>query len=158
MNLWTYNVREIQRRPGRMLLTLLGITLGLATVVATRLTIHTVDRAYRELFEGLADRPSLEVTARTQGGFEAGFAPSLTLVPGVKAVVPRIQSAAALVGASGSVAVPVQGIEPSAATVAAWPLREGRSLRGDNDALLDPGRADSPHPGSYTHLTLSTIH
>ncbi|HZV07867.1 MAG TPA: hypothetical protein VE999_22470, partial [Gemmataceae bacterium] len=70
MNLWTYNLREIQRRPGRMLLTLLGIILGLATVVATRLTIHTVDRAYRELFEGVSGRPSLEVTAKGQGGFD----------------------------------------------------------------------------------------
>src|SRR5215469_4509516 len=105
MNLWTYNLREMQRRPIRMLLTLLGIILGLATVVATRLTIHTVDRAYHELFEGLSGRASLEVTAKAQGGFDPGAVRGLESVRGVKAVVPRIQSAAALTGPAGSVAV-----------------------------------------------------
>jgi putative ABC transport system permease protein len=153
MNLWTYNVREIQRRPARMLLTLLGITLGLATVVATRLTIHTVDRAYRDLFEGVAGRAALEVTAKGQGGFEAELAPGLESVPGVKAVVPRIQSAGALVGTSGSVAVPVLGIDPGSAA-ADWPLREGRPIHDDRDALLDPGLAESLHlsPGQTIEL------
>jgi putative ABC transport system permease protein len=153
MNLWTYNVREIQRRPGRMMLTLLGISLGLATVVATRLTIHTVERAYRELFEGIAGRAALEVTAKGQGGFEAELASGLESVPGVKSVVPRIQSAGALVGTSGSVAVPVLGVDPDSAA-AAWPLREGRPIHGDRDALLDPGLAESLHlaPGQTIEL------
>jgi putative ABC transport system permease protein len=168
MNLWTYNVREMQRRPGRMMLTLLGIALGLATVVATRLTIRTVDRAYRDLFEGVAGRPALEVTAKGQGGFEPAPGLGLELLPGVKAVVPRIQSAAALVSASGSVAVPVLGIEPRGAGLADWPVREGRSLVGDSEALLDPGLAASLHlrpgqsfeiwaPAGSTRLQLSGI-
>src|SRR5215469_18791664 len=97
MNLWVYNLREMQRRPGRMLLTLLGIALGLATVVATRLTIRTVDRAYRDLFEGIAGRPALEITANGQGGFSENEATGPEQIRGVQAVVPRIQSAAALV-------------------------------------------------------------
>src|SRR5215469_1411135 len=112
MNLWTYNLREMQRRPIRMLLTLLGIILGLATVVATRLTIHTVDRAYRELFEGVSGRASLEVATKGFGGFEPGVTRGLESIPGVKAVMPRIQSVAALVGPAGGVTVPVLGIAP----------------------------------------------
>jgi putative ABC transport system permease protein len=157
MNLWTYNVREIQRRPGRMLLTLLGITLGLATVVATRLTIHTVDRAYRELFEGVSGRASLEVTAKGQGGFNPGVTRGLESVPGVKAVVPRIQRAAALVGPAGSVAIPVLGIAPDSLAAADWPLREGRPIAGDDDALIDPGLSDSLQlrPGQAMELWTS---
>ena len=143
MNLWTYNLRELQRRPGRMLLTLLGIVLGLATVVATRLTIRTVDRAYRDLFEGIAGRSALEITAKGQGGFAATAATGLEQVHGVKAVVPRIQSAAALVGASGSVAVPVLGVDLSGEAGAEWPVREGQPIAGDAEALLDPGLAES---------------
>lgn len=145
MNLWTYNLREMQRRPGRMVLTLLGIALGLATVVATRLTVRTVDRAYRELFEGVAGRPALEIAAKGQGGFAAESATGLERVPGVKTVVPRIQSAAALVSKSGSVAVPVLGIDPNGPAVADWPVREGRSLQSDDEALLDPALAASLH-------------
>jgi putative ABC transport system permease protein len=166
MNLWVYNLREMQRRPGRMLLTLLGIALGLATVVATRLTIHTVDRAYRDLFEGVAGRPALEITAKGNGGFEAGAAGGLEQLRGVQTVVPRIQSAAALVSASGSVAVPVLGIDH--AGVADWPVREGRPLTGEDDALLDPGLASSLNlrpgeslevwaPSGSFHLRLSGI-
>jgi putative ABC transport system permease protein len=154
MNLWTYNVREIQRRPGRMLLTLLGLTVGLATVVATRLTIHTVDGAYRELFEGVSGHPSLEVTAKGQGGFEPGSAAGLESVPGVLAVVPRIQAAAALVGSAGSVAVPVLGIAPDGVAAADWVLREGRPIGGDDEALIDPGLAESLRlePGQVMEL------
>jgi putative ABC transport system permease protein len=141
MNLWTCSAREMQRRPGRTLLTVVGIALGLATVVATRLTIDTVDRAYRDLFEGVSGRTALEVTAKGKGGFEAATVPDLGSLPGVKAVVPRIQGAAALVGASGSAAIPVLGVEPSEVTD--WPVREGQPLAGDNDALLDPGLAAS---------------
>lgn len=135
-------------------MTTLGITLGLATVVATRLTIHTVDRAYRELFVGLAGQPSLEVTARGQGGFAPTFVPNLAMLPGVLSVVPRIQGAVALVGASGSVAVPVLGIERDSPALADWPPRQGRPLTGDDEALLDPGLAESLHlsPGQLLSL------
>jgi putative ABC transport system permease protein len=152
MNLWIYNLREMQRRPGRMLLTLLGIALGLATVVATRLTIRTVDRAYRDLFEGVAGRPALEVTAKGQGGFAANAAVGLEQVRGVKAVRPRIRSAAALVSPSGSLAVPVLGIDRGGAVD--WPVREGWPLASDGDALLDPGLAASLHlrPGQSLEI------
>jgi len=154
MNLWTYNVREMQRRPGRMLLTLLGITVGLATVVATRLTIRTVDRAYRDLFEGVAGRPALEVGSKGQGSFDPMAASGLEQIPGVQAVVPRIQSAAALVSDAGSVAVPVLGIDPRGAAVADWPVYDGRPLANNDDALLDPGLADSLHlrPGQSLEI------
>jgi putative ABC transport system permease protein len=157
MNLWTYNLREIQRRPGRMLLTLLGIIVGLATVVATRLTIHTVDRAYHELFEGVSGRSSLEVTAKAQGGFDPGLARGLESIRGVKAVVPRVQSAAALTSPAGSVAVPVMGIPPDSAAADDWTLREGHGIGGDDDALIDPGLADSVQlrPGQVIELWTS---
>jgi putative ABC transport system permease protein len=143
MNLWIYNLREMQRHPGRMLLTLLGIALGLATVVATRLTVRNVDRAYRDLFEGVAGRPALEITAKGQGGFAADSVKGLERVSGVKSVTPRIHSAAALVNGGESVAVPVLGIDPSSA--ADWPVREGQPLHDGKDALLDPALADSLH-------------
>jgi putative ABC transport system permease protein len=166
MNLWVYNLREMQRRPGRMVLTLLGIALGLATVVATRLTIHTVDRAYRDLFEGVAGRPALEITAKGQGGFAADAAAGLEQIRGVQAVVPRIQSVAALVSASGSVTVPVLGIDRSG--MVDWPLREGQPITNNGDALLDPGLAESLHlrpgqslevwaPAGSFHLRLSGV-
>jgi putative ABC transport system permease protein len=150
-----------------MLLTLLGIIVGLATVVATRLTIHTVDSAYRELFEGVSGKPSLEVTAKGQGGFDPAAARGLESVPGVNDVVPRIQSVAALAGPIGNVAVAVTGL-PAESVAADWALHEGRTIAGDKDALLDPSLADSLRlrpgrtfelwaPAGPTHLVLAGI-
>ncbi len=152
MNLWTYNLREFQRHPGRTILTLLGIALGLAAVVATRLSIRTVDRAYRELFEGVSGRPALEIAAKGQGGFAAEAVSGLDRVAGVKAVVPRIQSAAALVCGSQSLAVPLLGLDAIGA--ADWPIRDGRPLCDDAELLLDPALAASLHlsPGTSVEV------
>jgi putative ABC transport system permease protein len=166
MNLWVYNLREMQRRPGRMLLTFLGIVVGLAAIVATRLTLSTVDRAYRDLFEGVAGKPALEIVAPGQSGFAADLVSGLEHIRGAQAVLPRIQGAAALVSASGSVAVPVLGVDRTGA--ADWPVREGQPLAREDDALLDPGLANSLHlrpgqsleiwaPAGSFHLRLSGI-
>jgi putative ABC transport system permease protein len=155
MRLWTYTTREARRRPGRTLLTLLGISLGLATVVATRLTIHTAHLAYGELFADAAGGTALEITSAGQGGFDGGFAPALASIPGVRGVIPRIQGAAALVGKAGSVSVPVQGVEPSsAAAVAGWSLCEGQPLAGSDEMLLDSdlARGLGLRPGQTARL------
>jgi putative ABC transport system permease protein len=138
MNLWTYTIREAQRRPGRTALTMFGITLGLATIVATRLTIQTVHRAQRDLFDEVAGPAALEIVAPGIEGFDGRFAPSLAAVPGVKAVIPRVQGLAAVAGRSGNVPVAVLGIDPAcAAAFAGLSLREGQAHTDPNDALLD---------------------
>ena len=48
--LWKYTVREGQQRPGRTVLTLLGIVVGVAGVVATGL-LHAMRHTYQNLFE-----------------------------------------------------------------------------------------------------------
>jgi putative ABC transport system permease protein len=111
MRLRTYTARELRRRSGRTLLTLLGIALGLAAVVATRLTTDAVRRAYRDLFDGAAEGTVLEVTAPALAGFDADLAASLESVPGVRTVVPQVRGVAAVAGHSGNVAVPVLGAD-----------------------------------------------
>ncbi len=131
MRLWTYVYREMRGRTGRTLLTLLGIALGTATVSATTLTNQAVRRAYRDLSERLVGPAALEAAAPGQGGFDPDRAGRLADVPGVKAVVPRIQAAAALVGPSGADPVLVVG--------AAFAGSPARRPLGDEDILLDAG-------------------
>jgi putative ABC transport system permease protein len=138
MRLWTCTAREARRRPGRTLLTLLGISLGLATVVATRLTIHAAHRAYGELFADEAGGTALEITAAGLGGFDGSFAPELAGIPGVREVIVRIQGAAAIQGKDRRLSAPVLGIDPAcAAALAGWSIAEGESLGDPDDALLD---------------------
>jgi putative ABC transport system permease protein len=141
MNLWTLAIRETEKRPGRTLLTLLGITLGLATVVATQLTVQTIHRAYRDLFEGVGGPPALEVTALGQDGFSADLALTLTGNPAIKELVPQIRGALAVSAKSGGVTVPVLGIDPN--QMAAWPLREGHVARARDEVLLDSSLAQA---------------
>jgi putative ABC transport system permease protein len=130
MNLWAYSLREMRRRPGRTLLTLLGIALGIATLVATSLTTHSVHRAYRELFKGLIGPRALAVAAPAGAGFDAALGHDLAEIPGVHAVVPCIESTVALLGPCGPVSVVVLGIDERVAGQDFSPPNEG-------DLLLD---------------------
>jgi putative ABC transport system permease protein len=138
MKLWTYSVRETCRHPGRALLTLLGITLGLAAIVATRLTIDTVHRAYGDLRSRTCGPRSLEVTAAGQAGFAGSICPALAAVPGVSAVLPRIGGTVAALGKSSSVPVGVLGIDPDTDRArTGYSLQEGTFLGAENEGLLD---------------------
>jgi putative ABC transport system permease protein len=137
MRLWTCSHREFQRRPGRALLTLLGVALGLAVIVATRLTINTVRQAYRDLFAP-GGGASLEVTADDLGGFDPDVAAPLASVPGVRAVIRQVQGVAAVSGDASNVPVPILGVEPCN-----LPPVTGAAGVDDDAALLEPALADS---------------
>jgi putative ABC transport system permease protein len=149
MNLWAYSLREMRRRPGRTLLTLLGIALGIATLVATSLTTRTVHRAYRDFFQTLTGPAALEVAAPGGAGFDAACGRDLADIPGVRTIVPTIRSTAALVGPCGAVPVVVLGSDESAV----------RSLlRQKGDLLLDSGfaRAQGLVTGSTVRIWSAT--
>src|SRR5215472_10042309 len=90
--LWRYTAREIQRRPGRTLLTLLGIVIGVAASVAITVTVQTTRRAHRDMFEALTGRASLEVVAEGMGGFDQKVATAVQQLTAVKAVAPAVQT------------------------------------------------------------------
>jgi putative ABC transport system permease protein len=142
MTLWACGLREVRRRPGRTLLALLGIALGLGTVVATRLTAHTVSRAYGDLFGDIAGEPALEVSAFGMAPFDPAPLPDLGRIRGVRAVEPRIRGAVSVVGPAGGVTVALTGIDPGRSRTD-WPLQEGEPLEGNDAALLDAGLVES---------------
>jgi putative ABC transport system permease protein len=148
--LWKYTAREIQRRPGRTLLTLLGIVIGVAANVAIALTVQATRRANQDMFEAVTDRAALEVVAQGLGGFRPERAAGLERLDGVRAAVPVIQTPAGLVGAGGAVPVLVLGVDPARDGAArAYVLKEGRPLslaRGGRPAaevLLVAGFAEA---------------
>jgi putative ABC transport system permease protein len=137
--LWKYAVRQMRRRPGRTLLTLAGISLGVATIVAVTLTTQATRSAYHEMFAAVTGRASLEVVAEGFGGFDEAVVARLENVSGVEAVLPVVQSAAALVSKSGPVPVLVLGIDPARDEAARdYVLHAGRPLEV-SDALPDRG-------------------
>jgi putative ABC transport system permease protein len=142
--LWRYTAREMQRRPGRTLLTLLGIVIGVAASVAIAVTVQTTRRAHRDMFEALTGRASLEIVAEGLGGFDETLPARLESVPGLLAAVPVIQIPAAVIGKSGAVPVLALGVDPDRDQAArAYFLRSGRKLAGTDGLLLEAGFAEA---------------
>jgi hypothetical protein len=90
MMLTQYLLREVRRRPGRTLLTLAGVVIGVQSLVAIPLTIQSTRRAHRALFEGLTGRAALEVVPCGEGGFSPDLAAGLEGMKDVRAAVPVI--------------------------------------------------------------------
>ena len=137
-----FAVRQMLRRPGRTLLTLLGIAFGVATIVAVTMTTQATRSAYRDMFTAVTGNASLEVVAEGMGGFDAALADRLDKVPGVKSALPVIQTTAALIGKAGPVPVLVLGIDPDRdETARAYVLQSGQRLEGNDGLLLEAGFA-----------------
>src|SRR5680860_1868435 len=96
MNLNTYTSRELRRRPGRTLLTLAGIVIGVAAIVAVALASATARDAFRNMFDQVGGKAELEVVGAVQGTFDPTPVESTVRVPGVEAVVPLIQTQTAI--------------------------------------------------------------
>ena len=91
MTLWRLTAREMRRRPGRALLTLLSIAIGMAAIVAVSLGTATTRQAYQRMYEKMAGRAALQVTAEGSGTFPETLAAGIGQVAGVKAAVPSVQ-------------------------------------------------------------------
>jgi putative ABC transport system permease protein len=132
------------RRPGRTLLTLLSIVIGVATVVATWVSAEAIRRGYGDLFEQATGRAALEVVAQGYAGFDGSLAAEFEAVPGVRAALPVVQSPAALAGQGGTVPVLVLGIDPARdQAVRDYALRQGQPLGDGDGVLLEAGFAAS---------------
>jgi putative ABC transport system permease protein len=135
--LWKYSAREVQRRPGRAALTLAGIVIGVATVVAVTATTRATSRSYRAMFEAVGGRAALEVVAQGQGGFDAGDVERrLTDVRGLERAVGVIQAQAGLVGPRSVSLVLVLGY-PAGEEEGAYRVKAGHGLAGGTGVLLE---------------------
>jgi len=113
MTLLRYSLGEARRRPGRTLLTLAGVVIGVAAMVAISMTVDSTRRAYGELFSTLAGRAELEVVPAGMGGIEVDQVARFRDLPGVAAAVPVIQTTAGLVADRQTTPVTVMGIDPA---------------------------------------------
>ena len=64
-------IREIRQRPGRAILTLLSIVIGVAAVIAVSLASDTTGRAFDAIYETVAGKAAFEITAPFGTTFDA---------------------------------------------------------------------------------------
>jgi putative ABC transport system permease protein len=156
--LWKYTLREGQRRPGRTSLTLGGIVIGVATVVAIALTTQTTRHAYRDMFDSLSGRASLEVVSETQSDFDPTVADALRQTPGVRDALPVLQQPAVLATAKGPQTILLLGVDPGRDRAARpYEVREGCGLGEEDGAVLLADFAKRNGLGMGQPLTLVTL-
>lgn len=91
MTRWTFTIREVGSRPGRAILTLLSVVLGVAAVVAITTASGATRRAYDDMYRSMAGRASLEVVNAGGGAYDEEIAATISALPGVEAAVPVLQ-------------------------------------------------------------------
>jgi putative ABC transport system permease protein len=150
------SVRQMRARPGRSALTLLGIVIGVAAVVAVWASIGLVRGGFRAMFDSVSGRATFEVVAEGDAHLDPGLAADLAGVSGVEAAVPTVQGSAALMLDGKTAPVFVVGIDPARdREVRRYSLREGTFLEGPG-VLLEGGFADSLGLGLGDGLVLFT--
>jgi putative ABC transport system permease protein len=132
---WRLIARYLRRRPGRSTLTLLSIAIGIAAVVAVSLATATTRQAYRRMYEEIAGRAALQVTAPAKASFPLKVAEKIARIPGVRAAAPSYQRATRIIFEHKWLALIALGIDPDHdAEARDYELREGRFLRADDTA------------------------
>jgi len=91
MSPWRFSLREVARRPGRSLLTLFSIVLGVAAVFAVHVTMHSARSAFTQMNEALTGKADAAVVARGGGRFPEDILATVKETPGVAAVVPSFR-------------------------------------------------------------------
>lgn len=149
MVLWKFTSREIRNRPGRAILTLLSIVIGVAAVVAVTISTATTNESYKEMFESVTGKASLEVVPvedvdeEGKGWFPESLASKLEKVEGVTAI-PSIQRNYKIFVRDLTPSCMLVGIDPKRTEIFdSYQLTEGEFFHSDkdNEAILEIGFA-----------------
>ena len=122
-------LRAISRDRLRSLITVLGVALGVAVVLAIRLANDGVLESFRSSLDHVAGKSRLQVTAG-ELGFDESLFPVIAGTPGVARAVPVVQAVTPVAGLPGEVLL-VLGVD----VLADAGVRE---YRGPTPELADP--------------------
>ena len=142
-------LRSLRTRPLRMFLSMFGIVLGVAAILAIGVTNQTALASVARLFEETSGRSDLIITSVDvdEGGFSDQIINRVASVPGVDSAVPSVHVQTVLAEDTGSAGVnltffgseigglTLYGIDPSSdQLVRDYTIVEGKFLSPDPDA------------------------
>src|SRR5918993_48241 len=110
-----FYVARIREHPMQELLAGSGIAVGVALVYAVLVSSTSITGSATQVVDGVAGRASLQVTARSDRGFEAKLAKRIESVQGVRRAAPVLRSNVMLVGADGQRSVQMVAATPELA-------------------------------------------
>ena len=94
MKLSTFTAREVRNRPGRAILTVLSIVIGVAAVVSVSMATTTSRQAFRNMYQMVAGKATLIVTSPGGGYFDENIFDDVRGIDGITAAAPSIQEPA----------------------------------------------------------------
>ena len=134
----------MQQRPGRTILTMLSIVIGVTAAVAVGLGTATTRNAYKQMFAIVTGRATLEVDAAGGGGFDGQVFEKVESLPGIIAAAPLVDrpTSLSLEGGERRVRLEILGIDPARDTkVRDYEIRSGRQVQEGDELVLDEGFA-----------------
>jgi putative ABC transport system permease protein len=138
MSLRLYTVRAMRERPGRTILTLLSIIIGVAAAVAIDLGTDATRATYQKMFATVTGRATLEITAAGGVAFDDEVLAQVEATPGVLAAAPIVEKPSALLLGERQVRLQVMGIDPTRdGAVREYDIVAGRQLVSGDELVLD---------------------
>ena len=149
MSLRRYTQRAMAQRPGRTILTLLSIVIGVAAAVAIDLSRETTRETYRLMFAAVTGKATLEVSASGGVAFDEKLLEKVEGTRGVVAAAPLIEKIGTIhLGGDPSggeqradqqkIRVQVMGIDPARdRAVREYDIVAGRQLAKGDELVLD---------------------
>lgn len=135
--------RQWRKRPGRALATAASVGVAVAAVVATWVASDASRAGYRRLAETVEGVPSIDISSRGGGRFEAATLPRLVDIPGVRAVVPLFFRPTLLRVGEKRVREVAVGVDAAALVDAGLlTLAAGRPCEADDEVVLDAALAE----------------
>jgi putative ABC transport system permease protein len=131
-------MRDIRQRPGRSLLTLLSVVIAVAGMVAVNFATQSTRRAFEEVYQTVAGRAALEISAPIGDTFDEAILDTVSKVPGVKATAPLMQRITLLYVGKRGIRVTAMGIDPKLdPAVHDYELNAGKSLVDVDGVMLN---------------------
>jgi putative ABC transport system permease protein len=131
-------MREARKRPGRAILTLASVAIGVAAFVAVTFATQSTQTAFDQIFQSLAGRASLEIAAPIGQAIPASLTEKVSAVPGVEAVAPRLQRPAVLFAGDQRVQIVAAAVDPKIdQEVHSYKISDGKPLAEGEGLLLN---------------------
>jgi putative ABC transport system permease protein len=135
----------MQQRPGRTILTILSIVIGVTAAVAVGLGTAATRTAYQSMFALVTGKATLEVTAKGGGAFPESVVEDVRKVPGVKVASPVIDRGTSMsFGDDKRTRLKVLGVDPKVdPLVRDYKFVAGRNIESGDELALDEGLASN---------------
>jgi putative ABC transport system permease protein len=138
VSLRRYTTRSLLQRPGRTILTLLSIVIGVSAAVWIDISAATTKATYRQMFAAVTGKTTLELRAAGGAAFDENLLDAVRAVPGVKTAAPVVESLRTLQVGEKQVRLQVMGIDPASDSgVRDYEVVAGRQVASGDEVVLD---------------------